>query len=141
MTSAVAPDPALQSAVRARNAVALAFVLNGFAFACLVTRLPDIRGTLELSNSGIGLLLLAASAGSVIALPSSGRLIERFSRTGHDAIQYQVTFNDPATWSRPWTAAVDLKSRPTDSGVFEYACHEGNYGLFHMLSTSRLYDR
>ncbi|HEU4690822.1 MAG TPA: hypothetical protein VFS23_20775 [Vicinamibacterales bacterium] len=69
------------------------------------------------------------------------RLIERFNRTGRDAIQYQVTFIDPATWSTPWTAAVDLKSRPADSGVFEYACHEGNYGLFHMLSTSRLYDR
>jgi len=69
------------------------------------------------------------------------RLIERFTRTGRDAIQYQVTFIDPATWTAPWTAALDLKARPEDSGVFEYACHEGNYGLSHMLSTSRLYDR
>jgi hypothetical protein len=69
------------------------------------------------------------------------RLIERFTRTGRDAIQYQVTFIDPATWTAPWTAALDLKSRPADAGVFEYACHEGNYGLSHMLSTSRLYDR
>jgi len=68
------------------------------------------------------------------------RLIERFTRTGRDAIQYQVTFVDPATWTAPWTAALDLKSRPSDAGVFEYACHEGNYGLAHMLSTSRLYD-
>ncbi len=69
------------------------------------------------------------------------RLIERFTRTGRDSIQYQVTFIDPATWMSPWTAALDLKARPDDSGVFEYACHEGNYGLRHMLSTSRLYDR
>ncbi len=69
------------------------------------------------------------------------RLIERFTRTGRDAIQYQVTFIDPATWTARWTAALDLKARPEDSGVFEYACHEGNYGLSHMLSTSRLYDR
>ena len=69
------------------------------------------------------------------------RLIERFTRTGRDAIDYQVTFVDPATWTAPWTAALDMKARPAEAGVFEYACHEGNYGLFNMLSTSRLYDR
>jgi hypothetical protein len=69
------------------------------------------------------------------------RLIERFTRTGKDSIDYQVTFVDPATWTAPWTAALDMKARPDDAGVFEYACHEGNYGLGYMLSTSRLYDK
>ena len=69
------------------------------------------------------------------------RLIERFTRTGRDAIDYQVTFIDPTTWTAPWTAALDMKARRDDAGVFEYACHEGNYGLTYMLSTSRLYDR
>ena len=69
------------------------------------------------------------------------RLIERFRRTGKDSMDYQVTFIDPATWTAPWTAALDMKSRPDDAGVFEYACHEGHYGLSHMLRTSRLYDR
>jgi len=69
------------------------------------------------------------------------RLVERFARTSRDSIQYQVTFIDPATWTAPWTAALDLKARPADAGVFEYACHEGNYGLGHMLKTSRLYDK
>jgi hypothetical protein len=69
------------------------------------------------------------------------RLIERFTRTGRDAIQYQVTFVDPATWTAPWTAAVDLKGRTDRVGVFEYACHEGNYGMAHMLATSRLQDQ
>ena len=69
------------------------------------------------------------------------RLIERFNRTGKDSMDYQVTFIDPATWTAPWTAALDMKGRPDDAGVFEYACHEGNYGLSHMLSTSRLFDR
>ena len=69
------------------------------------------------------------------------RLIERFRRTGKDSMDYQVTFIDPATWTAPWTAALDMKGRPDDAGVFEYACHEGNYGLEHMLRTSRLYDR
>ena len=69
------------------------------------------------------------------------RLVERFTRTGPDAIQYQVTFIDPATWSAPWTAALDLKARPADAGVFEYACHEGNYGMSNMLSTARYLER
>jgi hypothetical protein len=69
------------------------------------------------------------------------RLVERFTRTGRDSIDYRVTFSDPTTWTAPWTAALDMKRRPDDGGVFEYACHEGNYGLEHMLRTSRLYDR
>ena len=69
------------------------------------------------------------------------RLIERFTRTAPNHIDYRVTFVDPATWTAPWTAALDLASRPDDAGVFEYACHEGNYGMANMLSTSRLFDR
>jgi len=51
-----------------------------------------------------------------------------------------VTFADPPTWSAPWTAA-DLKARHDAVGVFEYACHEGNYGLEHMLKVSRMLDK
>jgi hypothetical protein len=68
------------------------------------------------------------------------RLVERFTRSGRDTIEYRVTFIDPATWTAPWTAALDLKARPDDGGVFEYACHEGNHGLRYMLAASRLLD-
>jgi hypothetical protein len=69
------------------------------------------------------------------------RLVERFTRVSKDLIEYQVTFVDPRTWTAPWTAALDMKGRPDDSGVFEYACHEGNYGLSNMLSTARYLER
>jgi hypothetical protein len=69
------------------------------------------------------------------------RLIERFTRASADLIEYQVTFVDPATWTAPWTAALDLKARPDDAGVFEYACHEGNYGMGNMLSAARYLER
>ena len=69
------------------------------------------------------------------------RLIERFTRTGRDDIQYEVTFVDPATWTAPWTAALDLNARPAGSGVFEYACHEANYGMSNMLSAARFLER
>jgi MFS family permease len=67
------------SLLQTRNAVAASFALNGFCFATMVSRLPDIRSGLDLDNASLGLLLLAISIGSVIALPLSGRLIDRFS--------------------------------------------------------------
>ncbi len=70
------PVPRLTAA---RNAVATAFVLNGLCFASLVSRVPDVRAELSLSNGALGLLLLAIAAGSVLALPSSGWLIDRTS--------------------------------------------------------------
>jgi len=81
--------------------------------------------------------LKAANRGSSPGL----RLTERFTRTSRDAIQYQVTFSDPATWTAPWTAALDMKSRPDNAGVFEYACHEGNQGMSNMLSAARALER
>ncbi|MDF1603770.1 MFS transporter [Nocardioides sp. YIM 152315] len=71
----------MTSLLHTRNAVALSFALNGFCFATMVSRLPDIRSGLELDNAALGLLLLAISVGSVIALPLSGRLIDRFGAT------------------------------------------------------------
>ena len=81
--------------------------------------------------------LKANTRGSSPAL----RLVERFARTNRDTIEYEVTFIDPATWTTPWTAALTLKSRPDDAGVYEYACHEGNHGMRYMLEASRLADR
>jgi hypothetical protein len=63
----------------ARNAVVLVFAVNGFLFASLASRIPDLRGGLSLSNGGLGLLLLTIAGGSVLALPSAGRLIHRWS--------------------------------------------------------------
>ena len=64
-----------------RNAVGLVFALNGFLFASLLARIPDVRDGLELDNGSLGLLLLTIAAGSLLALPSAGRLIERCGAT------------------------------------------------------------
>lgn len=61
----------------ARRAVAVVFVVNGFAFASWVSRIPEIRSTLELTPGGVGLLLLCLSAGTVLALPLSGAVVNR----------------------------------------------------------------
>ncbi|WP_028637561.1 MULTISPECIES: MFS transporter [unclassified Nocardioides] len=71
----------MPSLLHTRNAVAASFALNGFCFATLVSRLPDIRSGLDLDNGALGLLLLSISLGSVVALPLSGRLIDRLGAT------------------------------------------------------------
>jgi MFS family permease len=68
--------------IPARNAVATVFILNGLNFATLFSRVPDLRERLGLSNGALGLLLLAISVGSLLGLPASGRLIERFGAAG-----------------------------------------------------------
>ena len=65
-------------AVRARNGVGVVFALNGLLFASLVSRLPDVRSGLRIDNGSLGLLLLAVAAGSLVALPLSGRFIARY---------------------------------------------------------------
>jgi hypothetical protein len=70
---------------------------------------------------------------------SSLRLTERFTRVDPQTIRYEVTADDSHTWAKPWTAAVDLKSQ--DQGMFEYACHEGNYAMRNILTAARAADQ
>jgi len=63
------------------------------------------------------------------------RLVERFTRTGPDEILYQFTVEDPASFTRPWSA--ELPMRRMDEQLYEYACHEGNYGMEGILSGAR----
>ena len=67
-------------------------------------------------------------------------LVERLRRVDADTLRYEFTVNDPATYTRPWTVAFDLDSRPGYE-IYEYACHEGNYGLANMLSAARAEER
>ena len=59
-------------------------------------------------------------------------LIERFTRIDADTLQYDVTLDDPTVWTRPWTYSVPMQRNTAP--VYEYACHEGNYGLFNILA-------
>lgn len=63
--------------LRARNAVAVVFALNGFAFASWVSRIPEARAALDLTPGQLGTLLLALSLGSVVALPTAGAWVHR----------------------------------------------------------------
>jgi len=62
------------------------------------------------------------------------RLVERFRRVHHRGLRYEVTVVDPDTFTRPWTAVLNLGP---GLDLFEYACHEGNYAMRNMLSAAR----
>jgi hypothetical protein len=69
------------------------------------------------------------------------RLVERFTRVNADTIQYEVTIDDPKTYVRPWKMTFPFTTQPGSYQVFEYACHEGNYGMTNILSAARTAER
>jgi hypothetical protein len=73
------------------------------------------------------------------ANPETFTLIERFTPIAPNKIQWSVTINDPSTWTRPWTYTMQL-TRDSGQPLFEYGCHEGNYGLRNILSAARAED-
>ncbi len=66
------------------------------------------------------------------------QLVERFTRVDADTLLYEFTVEDPKTWTRPWTAEVSMMR--SEALVFEYACHEGNYGMVGILAGARAAD-
>ena len=62
-------------------------------------------------------------------------LVEKFTRVSEDTLLYEYTLNDPKTFADPFTVAIPLKA--TDAQIYEYACHEGNYGMRNMLTGAR----
>jgi hypothetical protein len=66
-------------------------------------------------------------------------LVERFTRTAEDTILYEFTVEDPATWARPWKAELPMVK--TQGPIFEYACHEGNYGMANILRGARAQEQ
>ena len=75
-----------------------------------------------------GLYLVHASGAQL-------QLVERFTRVDADTIDYRFTVNDPQTYARPWTASTPMSR--IDGPLYEYACHEGNYGLENILRGAR----
>jgi hypothetical protein len=65
------------------------------------------------------------------------RLVERFTATGPNTVEWSVTVDDPTTWTKPWTFAMNLTKKDATQRPFEYACHEGNCGLRNILSAAR----
>ena len=65
-------------------------------------------------------------------------VVERFARTAENYVTWTLTIDDPSTYVRPYTEEIPL--RHTDDAIYEYACHEGNYGLEGILAGARQDD-
>ena len=76
------------------------------------------------------------------AAASSDRITitERFTMMDANTLQYTATIDDPGTWTQPWTLTFPWKREPV-YGMFEYACHEGNYAMRNILSISRATEK
>jgi hypothetical protein len=91
-------------------------------------------GNLPLLGAGVGGRLREG-----VLTDENLHVVERLSRPDADTLRYEVTVEDPTVWTRPWTAVVLM--RRTNEGIFEYACHEGNYAIQNILTGARAADR
>jgi hypothetical protein len=71
-------------------------------------------------------------------LPTKGlRTVERYTRIDNDTVEYRITFDDPATWTAPWTVAYPLRREKGYDWINEYACHEHNIFMYDALTGAR----
>jgi hypothetical protein len=68
-------------------------------------------------------------------LSATMHLVEKFRRVDANTLMYEFTVEDSATWTKPWTAQVPM--RLSEDSMYEYACHEGNYGVYNILAGAR----
>ena len=73
-----------------------------------------------------------------IATSTQLKVTERFTLVDRDMIRYEFTVDDPGTWTRPWSGEIPM--RRIEGPIYEYACHEGNYGLANILRAARVQE-
>lgn len=70
--------------------------------------------------------------------PETYKMIERFTRVDANNLRREITFEDPRTWTKPWTLVIDMGKTTDDRHmIFDSACHEGNYGMTGLLVGAR----
>ena len=105
--------------------------------------LGDTRGRFEGQTLVIETTNFRSDEGVIFgdANPATYRITERFTRVDADTINYEFTVEDPMTWTRPWTARIPwIKIDPAEQ-MYEYACHEDNYDIVHLLAGARTREK
>jgi hypothetical protein len=75
------------------------------------------------------------------ANPETYKITERFTRVADDTINYEFTISDPTTWTKPWTAVIPWTKIDPKEQMYEYACHEDNFDIVHLLSGARTREK
>jgi hypothetical protein len=111
--------------------------LDGTPFSGMRTYLGESRGRWE----GNTLVVETRNFNGKAPYRGSGenlRLTERYTRVGPATIDFKLTLEDDTQWTQPWT--LQYLMRPAEGELYEYACHEGNYGLRNILENARAED-
>ena len=92
--------------------------------------------------NGHGWIATGQNAVPVRGVPVSEqmRVVERFTRVNHDTMQYEITIDDPVSYTAPWKIAYPL-ARDEKYQMFEYACHEGNHAIELILRGARVQEQ
>ena len=102
----------------------------------------DSRGRWEGETLVVDTTMFSDGLDSGLGFRGSGEhlhLVERFTRADTNTLLYEFTLEDATTWESSWTAEVPM--RKTSNRMYEYACHEGNYGMTNLLAGARNEDR
>ena len=83
----------------------------------------------------VGYMIYAAFPGNALYFLT----VSDLSRVNEHTLRYEFTVDDPATFTRPFTAVIPMNGNPQP--IFEYACHEGNYGLRNLLTGARAQEK
>jgi hypothetical protein len=89
--------------------------------------------TINFTNQGTGTI------GLRVSMDENLHLVERFTLRDSKTLVYEFTVDDPTIWTKPWTASVPMAK--SDEPIYEYACHEGNYGMEDMLAGARAEEK
>jgi len=105
--------------------------------------LGDTRGRFEGQTLVIETTNFRSDEGVIFgdANPATYRITERFTRVDADTINYEFTVEDPMTWTRPWTARIPWTKIDPAEQMYEYACHEDNYDIVHLLAGARTREK
>jgi hypothetical protein len=105
--------------------------------------LGDTRGHFEGETLVIETTNFRTDPGVVYqgANPDTYKITERFTRVDAETINYEFTVEDPRTWTKPWTARIPWTKIDPKEQQYEYACHEDNYDIVHLLSGARAREK
>ena len=96
---------------------------------------PDGQSVVFYVDGQLRRIAVAGQPRSGVLTDENLHVVERISRPEADLLRYEVTVEDPTLWTQSWTAVVFMGR--SDAGIYEYACHEGNYGLENILAGAR----
>ena len=113
--------------------------LDGSAFIGMRGYMGESRGRFEGDTLVVETRNFNGKAGFRGSSGENLRLTERYTRVAPDTIDFRLTIEDETQWTAPWTVAYLM--RPAEGELYEYACHEGNYGLRNILENARAEER